>query len=113
MTLIEPLDSFAKPVHKNCLTMSHNVSGLLGRGAIGGAAGLSPRALLPERQQPPQVRPSRHNGLMVEVAKEDFVGKAPTWSMVIGSDFDSFSNNFPAFRVTWFCALTPGFKEIS
>ena len=33
--------------------------------------------------------------------------------MFIGSDFDSFSNNFPAFRVTWFCAPTPGFKEIS
>ena len=109
LTLIEPLDSFAKPVLKHCLTMSHNVSGLLGRGAIGGAAGLSPRALLPERQQPPQVRPSRYNG----DKDKDFDGKTQTWSMFIGSDFDSFSNNFPAFRVTWFCAPTPGFKEIS
>ena len=45
--------------HRIFFKMTKIRAGLTGRGALGGAA-LSPRALLPERQQPAQVR-EKHN----------------------------------------------------
>ena len=85
----------------------------MGRGALGGAA-LSPRALLPERQQPSQVRQNLKMVLLPFVM--DIM--VPVEVVVVNVNVDDsiiplfFSSNCPASRVTWFCARTQGFKEL-